>query len=1445
MASVPGTPPVVPDGRPSGPAPSEGATSARRSFFRRRVLPCLLLLVLLPLLAGAGAVFWLRTPGGQDWLRQEAGALLAPPLAEQGLSLELGRLEGALPLEAECALRLHDAGGLWLDVPRARMDVGLSVFPPRISLDLRLERPSLYRLPQLPPSPDEPSLPLAETLAGVEAGLRDALGTLAGLPGWLPSLHVREVALEGLWLGSAVLDGSPPAPMTDASGRAAQDAAAPAGTGSVPADGQTPPVPAVAPDPVQDATTPGAFPAPSLPVAVAAAESALRVGEGLEVSLCLTAEADFSLSGTTARADLQASWQLASASAAGDRPAETMPPAAVPAPEHDTAAPGTTPGASPAQEAGPVPAQEKSTDTAPLLTEAAGRWLPAPLALLLTPGQASSLRVELALRPGERPVLALEALQADAGAARLRGKGTLELTSAADMLASPLALECSLAVSSAADAAALLPQARALLAPLGDALRLDIGVEGSPGAPEPRLELACATLDLGGHAVNDLSLQAGGEVLPWPQLAVKGRLELPLSLQVRTGQDLISTKLRLLAGHDGTAWLLGLPQLELHGAGARLDGALLALLPDAPEERPAVPPAPVDTQAPVPAAGEAGTPPAPADTAGQPAAMPPAVPAAPGASAADAAAASVPPAPAIVGSDLIPARLLARLFPDPGARPRLWASLYGEIEDWAALGRVLDYWSPGLRPEKKDDRPVRLMLRAGGLPCAPDKTEELPLAAVAGLADPAFLGSQDWRQWFSLDADVGFLRLHDRNGERVLLRELRQHLRIDDIFGQGKLEQRLDVRQLHVAGLRLEQVLVGLNGELATPLEAELACAGDIRAKVRLRWQGDRLDVPVCDLLLKQGVGLRLQTGTSLVLDRDGLSLRGLDARIAPAGRIRAAASLRPAGMDVRLALDSMDLAPWRAVVPGLPSAALAFQSRLHGSPAAPAGTFRLDVRRLEIPQSSLPPLDLALTGTLGGSNGKGRLDARLELPPPTRQALGATQAGLEVRLPLHFSANGLPLPDMAAPLSGRLDWQGELAPLWRLVPVADRRVTGRLDMHLALAGSLAVPTARGRLEVAGGRYEDLALGILLTDIKASVTAGSGKGLKLEPVRVEASMSDGRGGLVTAAGSLHPEGGRLDLDAAMKRLRPLRRADIQATLSGTASVRGTLMAPRVTADITIDEARVNLNRLTGSSVTTLPVEGTSEAPEPVTEKKEGLGSLDVTVRAPGHVAVNGHGLESEWQAGLRVRGALNDPLVIGSVRSVRGQFDLLSKIFTLRPSTISFNGGAVSNPLLDVTLRYEVPDITADVRVSGSVRRMKLELTSTPSLPQEEIISRVMFGRGSSELGRFESLRLAAAVARLAGFGSGGLGVLDLGRAVLGVDVLRINSATDKESGDEESSLEVGKFIGEKIYLGVEQGLEPDSTAVIMELELTPHSKAGIRTEQDNTSAGIQWKMNY
>lgn len=1578
MPSHPGTPPVVPDAPPSGPSPEQGTAPARKGLFRRCLLPCLLLLVLLPVLAGTGGILWLRSPDGQTWLRESVEAALAPALAAQGLSLELTSLSGRPPLELDCSLRLKDGQGPWLDVPQARAALGVSLLPPRLWLDVRLRHPSLYRLPRLAPAPEEPAEALAVTLAGVEDALRATLEALAGLPGWLPAVRIEEISVEDGWLGAAVLAdshasvdaesaaslaGGAPTTGTDASaataagapGRDAPETAAT--TGSESAQTATAPSSTTAP---ANKKTAAASDAPhsgaatptgpqSAPLPVPDRDAIRRTGEGLSLALRLTAEAAFAFDGTTAQADLRGSWRLARAAATDGAPVPALPDAAatssaplpVPAADSGTAAAPTATVSAPVSAispaaAGDAPVPSIRTATSPASSQAAaasapatspgGQWLPGALALLLTPGQASELHVSLGLRPGEQPQLLLEHLDADAGAVRLRSKGSLALPRQGDALAAPLHLSCALRLPAAAEAAALLPQARPLLAPLGEPLRLTLGITGSPGAPEPRLELGCARLDLGGHSVEDLDLHLGGEALAWPQLAEEGRVELPLSLRVRTGKDHVSVLLRLLAGHDSAGWLLGLPHLELHGAGGHLEGALLALLPEA---APPSAPVTVPQAAALPMTGTAPLPAAPAvspvapDTAGASAPVPPAPLPVPAPETATSA-----PAPAIVAGDFAPARVLERFFPDPQTRPRLWASLDAELEDWAALGRVLDYWSPGLRLEGSA-RPARLVLRAGGLPLSPDQTvppaprsaakgtaaESVPSGApaavatmpgteaapgaassagipapasdrsgtsspaqvtasgtepgsipapvapdsdtrpesvarvaaevAAALADPAFRTGQGWAQWLRLDADVERLRLHDRSGERLLLRELRQRLLLEDIFGQGIAAQRLELRRLHAGGLRLERVLLGLTGRLATPLELELAAAGDVRARARMRWQGDSLEIPVCDVRLQQGMGLHLRPGSRLVLDRNGLVLRGLDASLSPSGRLRGSASLTPAAMDLRLSLDHLDLAPWAAIVPGLPPATLTFQSRLHGSSATPAGEFRLDVRRLTLPQTSLPPLDLALTGKLGGSRGKGHLDARLELPPPTRQALGAAQAGLEARLPLHFTANGLPLPDMGGPLSGRLDWQGRLAPLWRLVPVANRRVSGSLDLHATLAGSLAAPTGKGRLEIAGGRYEDLDLGILLTDIRATVAAGSGKGFMLEPVRVEASMSDGRGGQVSARGSLSPRNGRLDVDAAMKRLRPLRRSDIQATLSGTASVGGTLTAPRITADISIDEAVVNLNRLSGGSVTTLPVEGTSEAPEPVSKTKTAVGSLDVRVRAPGRIQVNGHGLESEWQAGLRVRGALTDPLVVGSVRSVRGQFDLLSKRFTLRPSAISFNGGPVSNPLLDVTLRYEVPEITADVRVSGTVRRMKLELSSTPSLPQEEIISRIMFGRGSSELGRFESLRLAAAVARLAGFGSGGFGVLDLGRSLLGVDVLRINSSTDKTSGDEESSLEVGKFIGEKIYLGVEQGLGPNGTAVIIELEITPHSKAGIRTEQDNTSAGIQWKMNY
>lgn len=208
-------------------------------------------------------------------------------------------------------------------------------------------------------------------------------------------------------------------------------------------------------------------------------------------------------------------------------------------------------------------------------------------------------------------------------------------------------------------------------------------------------------------------------------------------------------------------------------------------------------------------------------------------------------------------------------------------------------------------------------------------------------------------------------------------------------------------------------------------------------------------------------------------------------------------------------------------------------------------------------------------------------------------------------------------------------------------------------------------------------------------------------------------------------------------------------------------------------------------------------------------------------------------------------------MITGELRAVKGNFDFLTKNFALTRGVITFGGGSLSNPLLDIVMTNETPDLTAHITISGTVSKMKLSLSSEPSLPKDEILSRILFGRSANELSRLEALQLAGAVAQLAGFGSGGGGMLDFTRKALGVDVLRLGTSSTGaagEPGDQTAggtTLEMGKYIGDLIYVGVEQGMKPDSTAFIIQLELTPRINLELRTEQQDTWGGVRWKYNY
>lgn len=789
----------------------------------------------------------------------------------------------------------------------------------------------------------------------------------------------------------------------------------------------------------------------------------------------------------------------------------------------------------------------------------------------------------------------------------------------------------------------------------------------------------------------------------------------------------------------------------------------------------------------------------------------------------------------------------------PGKAPVLDGAIRLRVADWQALSAFV----PGQRLDGEAGLDLELRVEAPQKGSGPGAQQVLLRWKI-----PRFNLSS---------AQGGDAALH--------VRGLDGEARLTDLFGRAALAARLDLEGVNRGDLRLS-ARARASGPLQGPLDLNLESSGGVTSRLNIQWRPGLVALQTLEVRLNaalaagnsgkgskgRALGLRATRGAEIRYGDAGLAVSGLDLALSPSGRLQAQGALAPEKLDLRVVLDGLALEPWRALVPALPLGTAEARVRLSGSPARPGGDFRLGVRRLRVPGSPVAPLDLALVGGIERGASGSALAARLELDPQAVKALGGSEARLNLRLPLLFGPDGLPKPAPRGQLAGQVRWEGAVGPVWSLLPLADRRLNGRISLNLDLGGTLAAPRVTGGLRVDKARYEDLVLGVLLTDINLRLdlngkeagkkNAAGGTGPLAGSMHLELSAADGLGGSLRLTGGGGLDGRNLDLRAVLDHLRPLRRRDLRINLSGQAQVTGSATAPDVRGEIVINQGALLLNNLAvGSSITTLPIQEAATvadaAPAAPAAAAEGQGSLNLRIRAPGRFIVEGHGLTSEWQANLLVSGSPAAPMITGELRAVKGNFDFLTKNFALTRGVITFGGGSLSNPLLDIVMTNETPDLTAHITISGTVSKMKLSLSSEPSLPKDEILSRILFGRSANELSRLEALQLAGAVAQLAGFGSGGGGMLDFTRKALGVDVLRLGTSSTGaagEPGDQTAggtTLEMGKYIGDLIYVGVEQGMKPDSTAFIIQLELTPRINLELRTEQQDTWGGVRWKYNY
>jgi translocation and assembly module TamB len=200
--------------------------------------------------------------------------------------------------------------------------------------------------------------------------------------------------------------------------------------------------------------------------------------------------------------------------------------------------------------------------------------------------------------------------------------------------------------------------------------------------------------------------------------------------------------------------------------------------------------------------------------------------------------------------------------------------------------------------------------------------------------------------------------------------------------------------------------------------------------------------------------------------------------------------------------------------------------------------------------------------------------------------------------------------------------------------------------------------------------------------------------------------------------------------------------------------------------------------------------------------------LDLGLSAPHAIQIRGRGIDAELGGDIRLTGTLARPEATGGFDLLQGQFELVGQTLRFNRGRLGFDGASGLDPTLDLEARVTAAGSTAILQVLGTARTPRIELRGEPELPEDEVLSRILFGVAGGRLSALQAARLGIAAASLAGLETGGgPGLLDQARTGLHLDRLSVDS---NESGD--ATLEGGRHISERVYLGARQGMRAGET---------------------------------
>jgi len=521
------------------------------------------------------------------------------------------------------------------------------------------------------------------------------------------------------------------------------------------------------------------------------------------------------------------------------------------------------------------------------------------------------------------------------------------------------------------------------------------------------------------------------------------------------------------------------------------------------------------------------------------------------------------------------------------------------------------------------------------------------------------------------------------------------------------------------------------------------------------------------------------------------------------------------------------------------PEGVLAVNLTLQGTRDQPRAGGKLVFSPIEATgETAAPQSGLEADVTLGDN----RLEARLTLVGDSART-GKINLSIPWRRYLQTDTSQAP---GQFPLFGSLQAQASLEEICRLLLDSDiHQCRGALQADLTLGGTSSLPELNGSLTVSDGFYENLQSGTNVHDLQVDIQA-NGRQLQI----VKATATDGEQGVLELSGKggwrrdIHDDD--INLLLKVNNSHILRRYDMDGIANGVLTLTGNHQELFLSGTLMFQPFTLAMQSLMQEEIPTLVISGDDEQQKRVaasTKKWQMLPPIhmDVVLTADQQAFLRGPGLEAELQGKLLIQGTYPEPVFRGNFKTVRGSVRILGKRFILNDGELRLEGDVFS---MLIPATYTGKDMEVRAELSGTLDDLNLALTSTPSYPEDEIISQLLFGKSSQNVTPLQAIRLANAINT---FRRGGRPLFDpLGKLE---KALSIDRLTVEDNGNSNGVLlGVGKYINERVYVELETGTGAgEAWQGNVEVELLPNLNLEntINSESGFGSMGINWKKDY